>query len=104
MSNQTIASYTATSPTVTWTETAPKKRKTTQLTAEDIELVAALEAVRSDMEFLHNCFDQTTEPILVESLIYEIKAANLKHQYFIEQCKKKGIVCGDIPELRRAGE
>ena len=82
----------------------PKKekrlRKSKRLSREDIQIVAALEAVRSDMDFLHNCFDQITEPILVDSLIYEIKAANLKYQYYISQCKQKGIVCGDIPELR----
>jgi len=77
-----------------------KRKKSKRLSREDIEMVAALEAVRSDMEFLHNCFDETTEPILVDSLIYELKAANLKYQYYIGQCKLKGIVCGDIPELR----
>jgi len=77
-----------------------KRKKSRRLSREDIEMVAALEAVRSDMEFLHNCFDQITEPILVDSLIYEIKAANLKYQYYIGQCKQKGIICVDIPELR----
>jgi len=90
---------------VTWGEAAAipkqkKARKSRRLTREDIEIVAALEAVRSDMEFLHNCFDEITEPILVDSLIYELKAANLKYQYYIGQCKEKGIVCGEIPELR----
>jgi len=90
----------------TWNATAstPKERKrlgkkSKRLSREDIEVVAALEAVRSDIEFLHNCFDQTTEAILVDSLIYELKAANLKYQYYIGLCKEKGIVCGDIPEL-----
>ena len=80
----------------------PKKktRKPKRLSPEDIQIVAALEAVRSDMDFLHNCFDQITEPILVDSLIYELKAANLKYQYYINQCKQKGIICGEIPELR----
>ena len=76
-----------------------KRKKSTRLSREDIEIVAALEAVRSDMEYLHNRFDQTTEAILVDSLIYELKAANLKYQYYIGMCKQRGIVCGDIPEL-----
>ena len=76
------------------------KKRARRLSREDIEIVAALEAVRSDIEFLHNCFDQTTEAILVDSLIYELKAANLKYQYYIGLCKERGIVCGDIPELR----
>jgi len=101
---QTVG-YTSQTQANTW-DKAPavpkqeKKRKSKTLSREDIEVVAALEAVRSDIEFLHNCFDHTTEAILVDSLIYELKAANLKYQYYINLCKQKGIVCGDIPELR----
>ena len=76
------------------------KKKSKRLTQEDIEIVAALEAVKSDMEFLHNCFDHTTDAILIDSLIYELKAANLKYQYYISLCKEKGIVCAAMPELR----
>jgi len=96
----TVQSITNTWDKVAIAPKVEKKRKSKRLTAEDIEVVAALEAVRSDMEFLHNCFDETTEPILVDSLIYELKAANLKYQYYIGLCKQRGIVCGEIPELR----
>ncbi|MCL2223397.1 MAG: YaaL family protein [Defluviitaleaceae bacterium] len=69
-------------------------RKTKRLTREDMEIVAAIEAIRNDMEFLHNCFDHTTDAILVDSLVYELKAANLKYQYYLNLCKEKGIVHG----------
>jgi hypothetical protein len=72
-------------------------KKSKKLTREDMEIVAALEAVKADMEFLHNCFDHTTDEILVDSLVYELKAANLKYQYYLNQCKEKGIVHGAIP-------
>ena len=78
---------------------ARRKKKSKRLSQEDIEIVAALEAVKSDMEFLHNCFDHTTDATLIDSLTYELKAANLKYQYYINMCKEKGIVC-DMPELR----
>ena len=71
-----------------------KTKSGKKLSEEDMEVVMALEAVQSDMEFLHKCFDNTTDPILVDSLIYEIKATQLKHQYYINQCKEKGIVYG----------
>jgi len=70
--------------------------KSKRLTREDMEIVAALEAVQSDMEFLHNCFDHTTDAILIDSLIYELKAANLKYKYYLSLCKEKGIVGGKI--------
>jgi len=101
----TIDTTTTTTITTPWKveerDRPVRSAKSKRLSQDDIEVVAALEAVRSDMEFLHNCFDETTEPILVDSLIYEIKAANLRYQYYIGKCKEKGIVCGEIPELRR---
>ena len=74
-----------------------EKRLRKRLTKEDIEIVAALEALQNDMEFLNNCFDHATDPVLVDSLAYEIKAANLKYQYYLNMCKEKGIVHGNIP-------
>jgi len=78
-----------------------RKQKAKKLSQEDIEIVAALEAVISDMDFLHNCFDQTTEAILVDSLIYELKALNLRYQYYLNLCKEKGIIHAGIPESRK---
>ena len=75
--------------------TIPKK-KSKRLSREDMEIIIALETVKSDMEFLHNCFDHTTDAILVDSLVYELKAANLKYQYYLGLCKGKGIVHGGI--------
>ncbi|MCL2841090.1 MAG: YaaL family protein [Defluviitaleaceae bacterium] len=71
-----------------------KQANSKRLSREDMEIVAALEAVKSDMDFLHNCFDHTTDAILVDSLIYELKAANLKYKYYLNLCKEKGIVGG----------
>ena len=65
-----------------------------RLTPEDLEIVAALEAVQSDMDFLHSCFEHATDEVLIDSLVYELKAAHLKHQYYITLCKKKGISYG----------
>jgi hypothetical protein len=80
--------------TSTFSKIFGKKQK--RLTREDMEIVAALEAVKADMEFLHNCFEHTTDAILVDSLVYELKAANLKYQYYLNMCKEKGIVHGTV--------
>jgi len=72
----------------------PNKTDSKRLSPEDMEIVAALKAVKSDMEFLHNCFDQTTDAILIDSLTYEIKAVNLRYEYYLSLCKEKGIVHG----------
>ena len=92
MTQQALAPTSIPAPTKAATKAAAKIKKSKRLSAEDMEIVEALEAVQSDMEFLHNCFDHTTDAILVDSLVYELKAANLKYQYYLNQCKEKGIV------------
>ena len=74
-------------------------KRSKKLSREDFEVVAALEAIKSDMEFLHNCFDHVTDAILVDSLVYELKAANLKYQYYLNLCKERGIVGADCKKI-----
>ena len=71
-----------------------QKEITQTISAEDMEIIHALEAVKSDMSYLHNCFDQVTDETLTDALIYELKAAGLKHKYFHNLLKEKGIVYG----------
>lgn len=70
-----------------------KTRKTSRmLSGEDQQIMMALNTVRRDLECLHNRYDQTTDPLLVDSIIYELKAANIKYMYYLHLCKEKGIV------------
>ena len=71
-----------------------KKAESKRLSPEDMEIVESLRAVKSDMEFLHNCFDHTTDAILIDSLTYEIKALHLRYEFYLSLCKEKGIVHG----------
>lgn len=71
-----------------------RKKKARGLSREDQQIVAELNTVRREMEFLHNRYDQITDPLLVDSLIYELKAANVKYTYYLQLCKEKGIVNG----------
>ena len=68
------------------------KAKARELAPEDIDVVAALHEATQDMELIHSCFDHVTEEILVDCLIYELKAASLRHKYFLDLCKAKEIV------------
>jgi hypothetical protein len=66
-----------------------------ELSHEDELIVSALNAVKSDLDILHNRYDQATDPLLIESIIYELKAANLKFMYYLNLCKDRGI-CNHI--------
>ena len=71
----------------------PRKRAR-GLSREDQQVVIALGMLRRDLENLHNRYDQTTDPLLVDSLIYELKSVNIKYKYYLHLCKEKGIVGG----------
>ena len=68
------------------------KAKPMELSHEDADVVAALKEASEDMAVIHSCFDHVTEEVLVDCLIYELKAASLRHKYFLDLCKSKEIV------------
>jgi hypothetical protein len=72
------------------------KKHAGELTAEDEQIVAAFNTVKNDLDNLHNRYDQTTDPLLLESIIYELKEANLKFMYYHNLCKEQGIVCKTV--------
>jgi len=76
---------------------ATRKAQARALTTEDYALVTALEAVKNDIAYLHNCFDQITDDVLIDALIFELKAAGLKYKYFHNLLKEKGIIHGEVP-------
>ena len=71
-----------------------REKSRRMLTPEDAELVHGLETVKYELETLHDRFDQTTDEVLLDALIYERKAAELKYKYYIGQMKERGIVQG----------
>ena len=77
-------------------ETVKSSAKSKQLSCEDMQIVAALNEAASDMAYIHSCMDHITEELLIDCLIYELKAASLRHKFFLDLCKDKGIV-GGVP-------
>jgi len=71
------------------------KIKSNELSLEDMEIVASLEEAAAEMAFIHSRFDYITEDLLIDCLIYELKAVSLRHKYFLALCKEKGIVSGN---------
>ena len=76
-------------------EAGKAKAKSQKLSIEDMQIVAALEDAANDMAFIHSCFDHITEELLIDCLIYELKAVSLRHKYFLELCKERGIISGN---------
>ena len=57
--------------------------------------VSSAEILRRELEHLHNRFDQATEPELVDSIIYEMQAVQLRYMYYLDLCKTHGIISKD---------
>lgn len=76
------------------TKNRAKNKKSRVLTREDQEIVEALNSVKREIEILHNRYDQMTDPLLIDSIIYELKAANIRYMYYLQLCKEKDIICG----------
>ncbi|MCL2187856.1 MAG: YaaL family protein [Defluviitaleaceae bacterium] len=75
--------------------TRKAKIKSRALSIEDLELVHALESVKSELSNLHTRLDNTTDETLTDALIYELKAAGLKHTYYLNKMKERDIVFGE---------
>ena len=56
-------------------------------------VVSYTDILRRELEVLHNRFDQAIEPTLVDSIIYEMQAVQLRYMYHLELCKEQGLVC-----------
>ena len=77
-------------------EAVQRITQTSELSHEDMQIVMALNEAADDMAYIHSCFDHITEEILIDCLIYELKAASLRHKYYLGMCKENGIIRGGI--------
>ena len=59
---------------------------------DDQSIKLAIMTLRRELEDLHNMFDQATESMLIDSIIYEMQAVRLRYMYYLDLCKQRGIV------------
>ena len=67
------------------------KKFKAKLTLEEIEILNHLETLKKDLDFLYSSFDYVTDPILIDSYIYEIKSVQMKYQFYLNLCKEQGL-------------
>ena len=53
---------------------------------------ATLVALKKELDQLHNGFDVATDPILIDSLIYQIMSVNMKYKFHLNKCRSGGSV------------
>ena len=85
---------------------APKKRtrfslfkhSKDQISEDDIEILESLEIVRDDLNHAHECLNHITDPLLIDSYIFQIQSLNKMYQFYLKQCRERDLVAdvGDI--------
>lgn len=58
----------------------------------DQSVITSIEILRQELDDLHNRFNQATEPMLIESIVYEMQAVQLRYVYYLNLCKERGLV------------
>ena len=69
-----------------------KKRQ--DLNEEDIAILTTLEKLKRDLDNIYSSLDSVTDPVLIDSFIYERNALNMRYKFYLQCCKEKGIICG----------
>lgn len=59
---------------------------------EDMEILETLEVLREDLAYVHTCLDQITDPLLIDSYIYEVQAINKRYAYYLNLCRERGLM------------
>lgn len=73
----------------------PPKRHTSKnvkVSSEDLEIVYTLESLKKELDFSHNIFEHITDPILLDSVSYQILSLNMKYKYYLNLCKERKLV------------
>lgn len=58
---------------------------------EDREILDILTMLKDDLQYVHHCLDITTDDLLIDSYIYEIQSINMRYQFYMQQCKARGL-------------
>ena len=69
-----------------------KNRK--ELDGDDILILSTLEKLKKDLDNVHSSLDSVTDPVLIDSFIYEMNAINMRYKFYLRECKSKGLISG----------
>lgn len=58
---------------------------------EKAEIIKAVDSLKEELNQVHCRLNYTTEPLLIDSIIYEMKALQKRYEYYIRLCKEKGF-------------
>lgn len=64
-----------------------KKKKETSVSEEKKKLLSEIEEALSDLRYARSCFEEASEPEMIEACIYEIKSAEARYNFLLRKAK-----------------
>ena len=58
---------------------------------DDKTIIENLDKIKKDLYAIENKLNFITDPILIDSYIYELKALHMRHKFYINLCKENKI-------------
>lgn len=58
---------------------------------ESETILESLEKIKKDLLAIENRLNFITDPILIDSYIYELKALHMRHKFYMKLCKENKI-------------
>ena len=77
-----------------------RRKKTPQRTEDDVLVLTTLEQLRADLAVVHQSLNTVTDPMLIDSCIYEMNAIHMKYQFYMKLCKSRGLVAESFEGTR----
>ncbi len=71
-----------------------KKPKAPSLTPEEREIIDSLKRLQREIDAINNNLNFITDPTLIDSYIYQMKAVKIRYQYYLNQCKERELRLG----------
>jgi|GEM_PF-899617 len=68
------------------------KKPNSNILPEDMEILTALQLLKEDLDYVHNCLNHITDPVLIDSYIYQIQSINMRYQFYLQLCKDRGLM------------
>ena len=53
---------------------------------------ATLAALKKELDQLQNGFDVATDPLLIDSLIYQIMSVNMRYKFHLNKCRTGNLI------------
>lgn len=69
-----------------------KRQLKDKISDDDFDIIRILHSLKEELDQLHNQLNSVTDPLLIDSFIYETKAIHMKYNYYLNLCKKRGLI------------